>query len=105
MCVHGRWDESGNPACLSLDGKTCVKGSVSCGEKLKQLDSVIKSGKIKPLVCGEAHKKVWGFDGYSQSDHWCSLTKRLFTEEGELWGGVGRVRWQSPYSRVCTCTA
>jgi hypothetical protein len=32
-----RWDESGNPACLSKNGKECWKGEGSCAQKLRQV--------------------------------------------------------------------
>jgi hypothetical protein len=25
---------------------------------------------VKSVVCGQQHKKLWGYDGYSQPDHW-----------------------------------
>lgn len=56
-----RWDESGNPACASLDGKTCWKAAPdTCAAKLKALPGLIAGGKLKALVCGDMHKKIWG---------------------------------------------
>lgn len=80
-----RWDESGHPACPSLDGRTCWKADPeSCADKLRKLNAGLA---VKSVVCGQQHKKLWGYDGYSQPDHWCTLTKGLFVQPGPK--GVG----------------
>jgi hypothetical protein len=78
-----RWDESGNPACASLDGKTCWKTDPgNCAEKLKMLPKLISENKLKSLICGPYHKKVWGDDGYGDYNGWCQITKRILLQPG-----------------------
>eukprot|EP00877_Chromochloris_zofingiensis_P000974 jgi/Chrzof1/10878/Cz05g15210.t1 len=78
-----RWDKSGHPQCLSLDGKECWKDpKLPCAEKLKQIKSLSSSGKLKAVTCGPEHKKLWGTDGYSEQGHWCPLTKQILLQPG-----------------------
>eukprot|EP00877_Chromochloris_zofingiensis_P011733 jgi/Chrzof1/6813/Cz19g10200.t1 len=78
-----RWDKSGHPQCLSLDGKQCWRDpKLPCAEKLKQIKSLSSSGKLKAVTCGPEHKTLWGTDGYSQQGHWCPLTKQILLQPG-----------------------
>lgn len=56
----------GNPACASYDGSNCLWGVRS-----EQVDLA----RLKPLVCGEAHRARWGTTGYDDPKHWCSLAR------------------------------
>ena len=35
---------------------------------------------IKPLICGEFHKKQWNYTGYEPEGHWCSIARKMFTK-------------------------
>lgn len=56
----------GNPACASYNGASCL-----WGVPLAQIDLA----RLKPLVCGEAHRALWGATGYEDPNHWCSLAR------------------------------
>ena len=58
----------GNPACASYNGASCLWGL-----SYDQVDF----GRLKPLVCGEAHRAKWGATGYEDPKHWCNLAKRV----------------------------
>jgi trypsin-like peptidase len=58
----------GNPACASYDGSGCL-----WGVPYEQIDWA----RVKPVVCGEVHKSIWGVTGYEDPKHWCSLAKSL----------------------------
>lgn len=46
-------------------------------------DKVDQMKDLKPLRCGEQHKKAWGFTGYDQKGHWCTPAKQALQEAGE----------------------
>ncbi|HEY6138232.1 MAG TPA: serine protease [Thermoanaerobaculia bacterium] len=56
----------GNPACASYDQKRCLWGA-----SVADLDF----SRLKPLVCGEMHRSVWGMTGYEDPRHWCRLAR------------------------------
>jgi hypothetical protein len=58
----------GNPACASYDARNCL-----WGVRYEQVDF----GRLKPLVCGEAHRAKWGVTGYEDPKHWCSVARRI----------------------------
>ncbi|MFS8980787.1 toll/interleukin-1 receptor domain-containing protein [Cupriavidus necator] len=55
---------SGDPACMSYNGASCLWGL-----EYKDVDFT----QVKPLVCGDPHNAVWGSTGYDNPKHWCSL--------------------------------
>ena len=57
---------SGDPACASYGSGVCLWGM-----NYEQVDF----SKLKPLVCGAAHKAKWGATGYEDPKHWCSLAR------------------------------
>jgi flagellar biosynthesis GTPase FlhF len=57
----------GDPACASYDGGACLWNM-----SYAQVDF----SKVKPLVCGDAHKARWGATGYEDPKHWCSLARK-----------------------------
>ena len=57
----------GNPACASYDGQSCLWGQ-SMGD--------IDFSRVRPLVCGAYHRKLYGVTGFEDANHWCSLAKR-----------------------------
>lgn len=57
---------SGDPACMSYDGRDCLWGV---------LYNDIDFSKVKPLICGDYHKAIWGATGYEDPKHWCSLVR------------------------------
>ena len=54
----------GNPACASYDGRNCL-----WGKTMAEIDFA----KVKPLVCGAAHRKLYGVTGFEDPNHWCNL--------------------------------
>lgn len=102
-----RWDESGNPACPTLDGKSCWKSEPEgCNEKLKKLKEMLEKGtKIQALVCGPMHKKVWGYDGYNDFNHWCSITKTLFMQPGKKDVGASSCSDSNTQNKVASVPA
>jgi hypothetical protein len=58
----------GNPACASYDASGCL-----WGVSYDQIDFT----KVKPLVCGDGHRAVWGATGYEDPKHWCNLAKQV----------------------------
>eukprot|EP00670_Eutreptiella_braarudii_P016238 CAMPEP_0174325426 /NCGR_PEP_ID=MMETSP0810-20121108/13240_1 /TAXON_ID=73025 ORGANISM="Eutreptiella gymnastica-like, Strain CCMP1594" /NCGR_SAMPLE_ID=MMETSP0810 /ASSEMBLY_ACC=CAM_ASM_000659 /LENGTH=212 /DNA_ID=CAMNT_0015438731 /DNA_START=215 /DNA_END=853 /DNA_ORIENTATION=+ len=61
--------------CMSLNGKDCgwQKKEDECGEII----SKYRDAKLKPLVCGEMHKKVWKETGYDVEGHWCQSGAKM----------------------------
>jgi len=55
-----------NPACASYDGRNCL-----WGQGLQQ----VRYSQVRPLVCGERHRSVWGVTGYEDRKHWCSVAR------------------------------
>ena len=60
----------GNPACASYNAASCL-----WGVSYEQLDFT----RLRPLVCGEAHRARWGVTGYEDPKHWCNLAKKVRT--------------------------
>jgi hypothetical protein len=56
--------KDGNPACASYDGKNCLWGQ-SIGD--------IDFTRVRPLVCGAEHRKLYGVTGFEDPNHWCNL--------------------------------
>lgn len=56
-----RVEADGNFSCYSEDGIHCKPGAPSTNPE-----------RVKPLVCGNAHRSVWGTTGYDTSAHWCN---------------------------------
>jgi hypothetical protein len=61
-------NENGDVQCMSADAKNCIPGG--CMTKLASPPS-----PIKPLVCGEPHKAIYGTTGYDSAGHWCNTTQ------------------------------
>jgi hypothetical protein len=78
----------GNPACASYNGSSCL-----WGVSYEQIDFP----RLKPLVCGEAHRALWRTTGYENPSHWCSLAKRV-AQSGPT--GTGGVSGSSSGSRL-----
>jgi hypothetical protein len=57
----------GNPACASYDGRNCLWGK-TIGE--------IDFTRVRPLVCGAGHRKLYGVTGFEDPNHWCNLAVR-----------------------------
>ena len=58
----------GNPACASYDGRGCLWG-VGYGQ--------VDFSRVRPLVCGQAHRALYNVTGYEDPKHWCSVARRL----------------------------
>ena len=54
----------GNPGCASYDGASCLWGT-----KMGDIDF----SKVKPLVCGAQHRRLYGVTGFEDPKHWCNL--------------------------------
>jgi hypothetical protein len=54
----------GNPGCASYDGASCLWGT-----KMADIDF----SKVKPLVCGAQHRRLYGATGFEDPKHWCNL--------------------------------
>jgi|KBSSwiStaDraftv2_1062776.scaffolds.fasta_scaffold00907_14 hypothetical protein len=57
----------GNPACASYDAANCL-----WGQTMRDVDF----SRVKPLVCGAAHRKLYGVTGFEDPNHWCNLALR-----------------------------
>jgi hypothetical protein len=57
----------GHPACASYDGRSCLWGVAE-----RDIDFT----RVKPLVCGEPHRRLYGETGYENAGHWCNLALR-----------------------------
>lgn len=57
----------GNPACASYDGAGCL-----WGQSMRDIDFA----RVRPLVCGEGHRKLYGVTGFEDPRHWCNLALR-----------------------------
>jgi hypothetical protein len=57
----------GDPACASYDGRSCLWGVAAAD---------IDFPRVKPLVCGEPHRRLYGETGYENPRHWCNLALR-----------------------------
>ena len=62
--------EGGNPACASYDGRNCL-----WGKKRDDIDFT----RVKPLVCGAAHRELYGVTGFEDPNHWCNRALRAWT--------------------------
>merc|ERR1711939_336731 len=60
---------TGDVQCMSTNGKDCWWGRCR-GRK------VPRHGRLRPLVCGAHHKKMWGGTGYNNKHHWCNKVKK-----------------------------
>merc|ERR1711934_1241886 len=60
---------TGDVQCMSTNGKDCWWGKCR-GRK------VPRHGRLRPLVCGAHHKKMWGGTGYNNKRHWCNKVKK-----------------------------
>lgn len=62
----------GNPACASYDGSNCLWGKTK---------AEIDFTKVRPLVCGAAHRRLYGVTGFEDPGHWCNLAQRERTAQ------------------------
>ena len=60
---------------MSQNNKDCLwrNNDVECNILLTSTPKY-----LKPLVCGDMHKKVWGDTGYDNQSHWCTKGKQHF---------------------------
>ena len=74
-----RINNKGDVECAAVDGRNCLWSNniESCNNFIKQYEN---SSQLKPLVCGEMHKSLYGGTGYDLSYHWCSLGKKQLIE-------------------------
>jgi hypothetical protein len=64
--------DDGNPACASYDGSSCL-----WGKTMAEIDFA----KVRPLVCGAGHRKLYGVTGFEDPNHWCNLALRARTTQ------------------------
>ena len=77
-CVPGigvpvRMNNSGDTECMSVNNRDCL-WSGDCYNTL-----TTPADSVKPLACGEMHKKEWGSTGYEDPGHWCSKVRSHFS--------------------------
>jgi len=63
--------ESGEVQCLSYDAINCTWGNSNLSQ--------IRINDVRPLSCGEDHRRKWGGPGYDNPGHWCSKVKQALT--------------------------
>ncbi len=63
---------SGDPACASYNGRSCLWGMSA---------RQIQFNRVRPLVCGTNHQAAWGVTGYENPKHWCNLAKRVVSHD------------------------
>ena len=63
-----RLNDNGDVECMSANAHDCL--GIYDANILKHPPPV-----NKPLVCGEAHRKEWGYTGYEAEWHWCKKAK------------------------------
>jgi hypothetical protein len=63
---YPQWDYI--PACASYNGRDCL-----WNVPMNRIDF----SRVRPLVCGQMHRSVWGITGYEQRSHWCSITQAI----------------------------
>ena len=76
-------EKSGNIECLSQNGRDCIWGTY--GDKMCNKVKTCKQtqASIKPLQCGDIHKRFWGNTGYNSSQrHWCKIGFGFFYATG-----------------------
>lgn len=61
--TYVRLESDGNISCVSADGGTNCDWSNS---------TVVPAASTPALVCGNAHRKIWGETGYDTPNHWCN---------------------------------
>ena len=73
----------GDVECLSFNGRDCVWGKEG-DRKCNKVQTSLKShSKLKPLVCGDHHLRIYGSNGYlSNSGHWCKVGWAFFKFTG-----------------------
>jgi hypothetical protein len=71
-------NENGDVQCMGTDGRNCIWGK--CQEKLENPPK-----SLKPLSCGDVHKKIYGSTGYDNPDHWCSKAKPQLKGKVNVW--------------------
>jgi hypothetical protein len=86
----------GNPGCASYDGANCL-----WGKTMAEIDF----SKVRPLVCGAGHRKLYGVTGFEDPNHWCNLALRDRTTQrpppapapapAPQAGGVRMTEWSS----------
>lgn len=75
-----RLNDKKDVECLSLDGQICT----SAPTKNNCIQTVVnlQDKPLQPLVCGEAHQKLYGSSGYSQPGHWCASGRKELDGQG-----------------------
>jgi hypothetical protein len=70
-----RVNASNDVECMSTNNRDCLwKGSAAeCEAQIQN-----PASPMKPLVCGEMHKKEWGGPGYDNPAHWCAKAASVF---------------------------
>eukprot|EP00927_Polykrikos_kofoidii_P006399 TRINITY_DN12590_c0_g1_i6.p1 TRINITY_DN12590_c0_g1~~TRINITY_DN12590_c0_g1_i6.p1 ORF type:complete len:2543 (-),score=356.61 TRINITY_DN12590_c0_g1_i6:132-7016(-) len=86
-----RLNRDGEVEHMSMDAKTIGDGD--CDEMV--VGKNWNESAIQPLVCGEGHKKAFGWwkSGYESTNHWCFQARRLlqWSTEGNAKGMEVRV--------------
>jgi len=74
--------ETGNVQCLSYDGRNCQWNNNNLSE--------IRHNEVRPLTCGEDHRRVWGSTGYDTRGHWCNTVNSVIAQNN-----INQVDWSN----------
>jgi len=74
--------ETGNVQCLSYDGRNCQWNNNNLSQ--------IRHNEVKPLTCGEDHKRMWGITGYDTRGHWCNTVNNFIAQNN-----INQVDWSN----------
>lgn len=71
-----RVNENKDIECMAIDGKNCLwTTDINSCKKIRETPP---AGEIKPLTCGDMYKGVYGDDGYSNPNNWCSIAAKTY---------------------------
>ena len=64
-----RLNANGEVECFSMTGRDCAWGKGNDANCASYIAS--NAAQVRPLVCGDMHKKLYGSSGYNDKHHWC----------------------------------
>lgn len=68
--------KSGNTECMSVNAKDCLVAHPRSCQNIR----ASPPRKLRPLSCGDAHRKVWGMTGYEGAGHWCNTFRNIYLD-------------------------
>ena len=90
---------TGNAQCLSYDGRNCVWNNSNLSQ--------IRHNDVRPLTCGEDHRRNWGSTGYDTPGHWCNTVHNHIAQNNIDQVDWSRcpIDWTNNNSEGTQCTA